>query len=68
MGEKKQKLMERRRGGEEETVIISSLSCESHLVFQPLPGKLEMHLVHLFKVAPATTTEVFLLSSYTHQA
>lgn len=58
-GKRAQKLMERRRGGEEETVIISSLSCESHLVFQPLPEKLEMHLVHLFKVAPATTTELF---------
>lgn len=42
-GEKTQKLMERWGDGEEETVIISSLSCESHLVFQPLPGKLEMH-------------------------
>lgn len=43
-GEKKNPEVDGEMGdGEQETVIISSLSCESHLVFQPLPGKLEMH-------------------------
>lgn len=32
-----------RRKDREETVIIFSVSCESQLVLQPLPWKLEMH-------------------------
>lgn len=47
-----------RRRGEEETVIISSLSCESQPVLQPLPGKLEIHTNSLYSksVLPDSTT------------
>lgn len=51
------------------TVIISSLSCESRLVFQPLPGKLEMRPYFIDSDLAATAArEVALLSPHTHQA
>lgn len=57
--------MEGRRG-EQETVIISSLSCVSQPVLQPLPGKLGMHTKSFYSKSAlpdsSTTTEAFLFS------